>query len=185
MAYRQETQLNDEKQHLTLFDTGPDSLSLVRNVAALRVPVDKIDRIITSHWHSDHTGGLLSFLRLRGKASQESTSTESGSSPCIVDVHPDRPISRGIAPGPTFDKIICALPPDPSFVQIEEAGGTVEKHAEGHAVADGTVWISGEIPRVTTFEIGMLSGVRWIEESLEGSDARGKWVPEHVSTFFF
>jgi len=166
-----ETQVNDERQHLTLFDTGPDSLSLVRNVAALQVPVDKIDRIITSHWHSDHTGGLLSFLRLRA--------TESGSSPCIVDVHPDRPISRGIAPGPTFDKVICAIPPDPSFAQIEEAGGIVEKHAEGHAVAGGTVWISGEIPRVTTFEIGMLSGVRWIEESLEGGDARGKWIPEH------
>lgn len=102
-----------------------------------------------------------------------------------MDVHPDRPISRGIAPGPKFDKVICAIPPDPSFAQIEEAGGTVEKHAEGHAVAGGTVWISGEIPRVTTFEIGMLSGVRWIEESLEGGDARGKWIPEHVSDFFW
>lgn len=97
-----------------------------------------------------------------------------------MDVHPDRPISRGIAPGPTFDKVLCAIPPDPTFTQIEEAGGVLEKHAEGHAVAGRTVWVSGEIPRLTTYEAGMLSAVRWIEGDT-GVDAKGKWVPEHVS----
>lgn len=129
----------------------------------MKIPVDKIERIITSHWHRDHTGGLLSFLHLRTSAPN----------PCVVDVHPDRPYARGIAPGPTYDKVICTLPPDPTFDLIEQAGGVLEKHAEGHAVAGETVWVSGEIPRVTEFESGMLGGMKWME------DKHG-WVKEQV-----
>lgn len=161
-----ETQVNDEPPHLTLFDTGPDSLSLVRNIKALQIPVHEIDRVVFSHWHSDHTGGLLSFLRLRD-------------SPCIVDVHPDRPILRGIAPGPTFQDVICAIPPDPTFTQIVEVGGVVEKHPEAHPVAGNTVWVSGEIARVTKYETGMASAVRWMEHTAaDKGAAEGKWVPE-------
>ncbi|PFH50915.1 hypothetical protein AMATHDRAFT_75304 [Amanita thiersii Skay4041] len=186
-----ETQVNDEKPHLTLFDTGPDSLSLVRNIEALRVPTYDIERVITSHWHSDHTGGLLSFLRLRDaqqkqqQASQQFASeAQPGSggggagavSQCIIDVHPDRPLLRGIAPGPTFDKVICAIPRDPTFSQIEELGGVLERHAEGHVVAGGAVWVSGEIPRVTEWEQGKPGGMRWVEG--EGPNGRGEWVTE-------
>ncbi|KAF8622674.1 hypothetical protein AX15_006780 [Amanita polypyramis BW_CC] len=174
-----ETQVNDGRRHLTLFDTGPDSLSLVRNIAALKVPVHEIDRVITSHWHSDHTGGLLSFLRLRGETLRQQTDQGGAGpiSPCTVDVHPDRPILRGIAPGPMFDKVLCAIPPDPTFAQIEETNGLIEKHPEGHTVAGGTVWASGEIPRVTEFETGMASGVRWVEQL--GGGTKGGWTPEH------
>lgn len=135
----------------------------------MQVPINKIERVITSHWHSDHTGGLLSFLKLRRNVGF------TGSIPCVVDVHPDRPISRGIAPGPNFDKVICALPPDPTFDSITEAGGMVEKHAEGHATAGGTVWVSGEIPRVSAFEDGILGGMRWI-----GDRRAGEWIREQV-----
>ena len=51
------------KPHLTLFDTGPDSSSLVRNLRSLNVPVSDIERVIISHWHADHSGGLISFLK--------------------------------------------------------------------------------------------------------------------------
>ncbi|KAJ7178424.1 beta-lactamase-like protein [Mycena crocata] len=158
-----ETQISGEGPHWTLFDTGPDSQSLVRNVKAMQVPVDNVSRVITSHWHSDHTGGLLSFLKLRSR-SQE----------CIVDCHPNRPISRGMARGPLYDKVFGALPDDPTFEQIEEAGGIVEKHADGHAVAGGGVWVSGEIPRVTSFEGGVPGGKRWVAED------GGKWISDEL-----
>lgn len=125
-----------------------------------------------SHWHSDHTGGLLSFLRLRAKEVRAGQATQ-----CIVDVHPSRPIARGIAPAPNYDKVICALPIDPTFEEIEEAGGVVEKHSEGHTVARGTVWVSGEILRSTEWESGILGGRRWVEELEEG---KGRWTPEQV-----
>ncbi|KAJ7072226.1 hypothetical protein C8F01DRAFT_1103019 [Mycena amicta] len=85
-------------------------------------------------------------------------------SKCVVDCHPDRPISRGMARGPLYDTVFAALPDDPSFEEIATTGGVVEKHAEGHAVADGGVWVSGEIPRITPFEGGVPGGRRWVAE---------------------
>ncbi|THV02358.1 hypothetical protein K435DRAFT_717149 [Dendrothele bispora CBS 962.96] len=162
-----QTQISDTTPELVLFDTGPDSLSLVRNISAMQIPVEKITRVITSHWHSDHTGGLLSFLRLRNSA----TTSETGPvTSCIIDVHPDQPIARGIAPGPTYDTVICRLAPDPSFELIQETGGTLELHDEGHVVAGGTVYVSGEIPRVTEWETGLPGAMRW-------KDGTG-WTPE-------
>lgn len=157
-----------------LFDTGPDSLSLVRNIDAMNVPIEKIDRVVTSHWHSDHTGGLLSFLRLRNSKPRAIVLSK-----CTVDVHPDRPIARGIAPGPGYDNVICALPPDPTFEAIEEVYGHVEMHAEGHGVAGDTVWVSGEIPRVTEYETGILGGMRWVEDDIPGR--KGQWIKDGVS----
>ncbi|KAF5320128.1 hypothetical protein D9611_010274 [Ephemerocybe angulata] len=190
--------LDPAAHYYTLFDTGPDSLSLVRNIRALQVPITKIDRVVTSHWHSDHTGGLLSFLDLRRTCVEDGVTTPpltsagegdiiraqaqsdfDSTSPrefggvvsnCTVDVHPSRPHLRGIAPPPTWKKVLCALPPDPAFDAIEARGGIVEKRDDGHTVAGGTVWISGEVPRVTEWEKGLLGGVRWVKE---GEDAWG------------
>jgi 7,8-dihydropterin-6-yl-methyl-4-(beta-D-ribofuranosyl)aminobenzene 5'-phosphate synthase len=156
-----ETEIAGESSHVVLFDTGPDNFSLVRNIGAMQVPIDRIERVITSHWHADHTGGLLSFLNLR----KNSAIAE----PCIVDTHPNRPFARGISPGPLYDRVIARLPYDPTFEQIEAAGGIVEKHEQGHSVAGGMVWVSGEIPRVTPFETGLPGGKRF--ES-------GSWVSE-------
>ncbi|KAK7005606.1 7, 8-dihydropterin-6-methyl-4--aminobenzene-5'-phosphate synthase [Favolaschia claudopus] len=159
-----ETQISGEEAHLTLFDTGPDTQSLARNVKAMQVPVERISRVITSHWHADHTGGLLSLLDLRKDQGPK----------CIVDCHPDRPISRGMARGPLYDTVFGALPDDPSFQQIEAAGGVVETHVDGHAVAGGGVWVSGEIPRITSFEGGIPGGMRWVEEG------GGHWIADEL-----
>ena len=131
-----------------------------------------------SHWHLDHSGGLLSFLRHRR------AHAPSAASPVVADLHPDRPIARGIAP-PRVGKVIGRLPADPEFAQIAELGAVVEMHAEGHAVAGDTVWVSGEIPRVTHFEGGLPGAVRWVElggDSSAGSGGKpkGKWVKEEV-----
>ncbi|OSC99332.1 hypothetical protein PYCCODRAFT_1446804 [Trametes coccinea BRFM310] len=160
-----ETQVQGSEPRLTLFDTGPDSRSIIRNIEALKLPVERIERIILSHWHSDHSGGMLSFLRHRRAHASPSAP------PCVADLHPDRPIARGIAP--QGGKVIGRLLDDPTFAEIEALGGVVETHAEGHVVAGGAVWVSGEIPRVTHFEGGLPSGVRWVER--EGG---GEWVKE-------
>ena len=72
-------------------------------------------------------------------------------------------------------RVIGRLPSDPTFEEIRALDGVPETHAEGHAVAGGTVWVSGEIPRVTGFEGGLPSGVRWMER-----EGRTEWVPEEV-----
>ncbi|KAH9911837.1 beta-lactamase-like protein [Fomitopsis serialis] len=157
-----ETQIEGEAAHFTLFDTGPDSRAIARNVAALQVDTHKVERIVLSHWHADHSGGMLSFLRIRAQ--------EACRSPCVVDLHPDRPVARGIS---VQGKVIGRMPNDPTFDEIRQLGGVPETHAEGHAVAGSTVWVSGEIPRVTEFETGLPGAVRWTEQ-----EGKTDWVPE-------
>jgi 7,8-dihydropterin-6-yl-methyl-4-(beta-D-ribofuranosyl)aminobenzene 5'-phosphate synthase len=46
-----------------LFDTGTDPEILMHNVRQLKVGLKKIDAIILSHEHRDHTGGLLRIIK--------------------------------------------------------------------------------------------------------------------------
>lgn len=45
-----------------LFDTGTQGDILWHNIKALNVDIDKVDLIVISHLHGDHTGGLASVL---------------------------------------------------------------------------------------------------------------------------
>ena len=128
----------------------------------MQTPVDDVETVILSHWHSDHSGGMLSFLGMRSSGARE----------CIVDLHPDRPEARGIAVPPTFETVICRLPDDPTFEQIENAGGRVRTSRDAHTVAGGTVYVGGEIPRVTPYEGGLLGGMRFLKG--------GGWTSEPV-----
>ncbi len=53
-----------ESEDTTLFDTG-QGLGIINNMAKMGKSVDAIRRIILSHGHYDHTGGLLSVLQNR------------------------------------------------------------------------------------------------------------------------
>ncbi|KAH7339866.1 beta-lactamase-like protein [Rhizoctonia solani] len=168
--------------HRVLFDTGPEPKSIARNLAALRTPVESIGRIVLSHWHRDHSGGIIAALEqialARAKKRAESGHSDANSPSVVVDLHPDRPIARGIA-SPSTGKVICRLPEDPTHSDVLAAGGMVETHSEGHLVAGNSVWVSGEIPRVTSFETGLLGGVRWREfHSTASEETRSEWVPE-------
>jgi 7,8-dihydropterin-6-yl-methyl-4-(beta-D-ribofuranosyl)aminobenzene 5'-phosphate synthase len=48
-----------------LFDVGHKGGILMWNIHALGIDVDKIEKVILSHAHQDHTGGLVSFLKAR------------------------------------------------------------------------------------------------------------------------
>ncbi|KAG9316706.1 hypothetical protein JVU11DRAFT_2766 [Chiua virens] len=137
-----ETHVDGWDKRLILFDAGPDSKSIVRNATAMQARVDDVETVILSHWHSDHSGGILAFLE-----------------------------ARGIAVPPTYETIIGRLPDDPTFDQIEHAGGRVRTSKVAHTIAGGTVYVSGEIPRVTPFEAGLLGGVRFLREE-------GRWISE-------
>ena len=166
----------------------------------MQTPVESIERLVLYHWHSDHSGGILSFLKYRNSvldlkaSSHPATPTiNTNASQFIVDLHPDRPIARGIAP-PPGDKVLCRLAEDPKFEEIEALGARVEKFREPHIVAGGTVYVSGEIPRITRFEEGLFGGRRWVEDlgesegvdEDEGESKKGKpgWIAEPVSLFF-
>jgi 7,8-dihydropterin-6-yl-methyl-4-(beta-D-ribofuranosyl)aminobenzene 5'-phosphate synthase len=46
-----------------LFDTGSDGTLLLENMARLQIDPGRIDIVVLSHIHKDHTGGLMGLLR--------------------------------------------------------------------------------------------------------------------------
>lgn len=52
-----------------LFDTGGDSETLLYNMEKLGIDAKKIDTIVLSHIHGDHTGGLSGILEINSNVS--------------------------------------------------------------------------------------------------------------------
>jgi len=48
-----------------LFDTGA-GLTLVQNARALKIDLTRVDAVVLSHGHYDHSGGLKDLLQLTG-----------------------------------------------------------------------------------------------------------------------
>ena len=44
-----------------LFDTGWDENTVLHNAEILRKDLSKVEKVVLSHWHFDHTGGLLAL----------------------------------------------------------------------------------------------------------------------------
>lgn len=83
----------------------------------------------------------------------------------VVDLHPDRPVYRGMA----SPERIVSIEADPTFEELTAAGAIVEKSDEPHTVLDDMFLVSGEIPRVTKYEQGLKGSVRWDPEAKDWS----------------
>jgi 7,8-dihydropterin-6-yl-methyl-4-(beta-D-ribofuranosyl)aminobenzene 5'-phosphate synthase len=90
-----------------------------------------------------------------------------GSEPVVVDLHPDRPAYRGFMAG--LNPV--SMQADPTFAEVEAAGGKVEKNADPHTVLDDMFLVSGMIPKVAGYEKGVLNGIRFETE-------KGAWVKD-------
>ena len=66
----------DGRRHHVMFDTSLTSHVLLHNLRALGRSVDQLDRVVLSHGHPDHFGGLMGLLNARQH-------------PLEVVVHPD------------------------------------------------------------------------------------------------
>ncbi len=58
---------NNFSQNYLLFDTGGSGNILIHNINKIKIDLLKINKIIISHNHSDHTGGLSEILRRNSK----------------------------------------------------------------------------------------------------------------------
>ncbi|PYI02098.1 metallo-beta-lactamase superfamily protein [Aspergillus sclerotiicarbonarius CBS 121057] len=159
------TATKDGKQHTVLFDAGPEGGSWEGNVRRLGLGLEEVEVVMLSHWHRDHSGGLKRAIEMISDAKK---ATGSSTKPTI-DLHPDRPDYRGMAIG---EKII-SLQADPTFAELEEAGGIVKKYTEGHTILDDFFYISGEIPRRTPYETGLKGGMRYDKDE-------GDWFSDEM-----
>ncbi|KAI6086599.1 Metallo-hydrolase/oxidoreductase [Hypoxylon rubiginosum] len=151
------TVTKDGKSHSLLFDAGPEEAVWERNVTRLGLDPSGIERIVLSHWHRDHSGGILSAVRMIEAAKKDLSGVEREK--VVVDLYPDRPDYRGV-----MVQQPISLEADPSFAEIEDAGATVFKSGDVHTALDDTFLISGAIPRRTTYEGGIRGGIRFTPE---------------------
>jgi 7,8-dihydropterin-6-yl-methyl-4-(beta-D-ribofuranosyl)aminobenzene 5'-phosphate synthase len=171
--------MGDSKSVL-LFDTGPTATIWEANVRRLGIRLELIDIIVLSHWHKDHSGiqsltqihfyllitqgGMIRAVEMISAARK----SVAKSAPVVVDLHPDRPAFRGFR----TPMGIISLQADPSFDELEVAGARVNTNAQTHVVGNGSFLISGEIPRTTAYEVGLLRGMRfehgkgWVEDEM-------------------
>jgi len=143
-----------------LFDSGPEPYALERNADRLGFDLAKVDCAVISHGHFDHAGGMLKALELM--------TAESGGKKVPVHVNPGMFHKRADSDSPDGSYLPLADVPSPE--QLRDAGAEVINSPESRLVQEDTVFISGEIPRVTAYEKGLPTQVRLDEE--------GKWIPD-------
>ncbi|OWT36218.1 metallo-beta-lactamase superfamily protein [Cryptococcus neoformans Bt1] len=169
-----------ENTYSVLLDSGPEPKTIERNVAAMSVDLTQLDAVVLSHWHRDHSGGIVRVLELRqAQLAQQERQERQGQAKIKIDLHPSRPIRRGIARRPNPEPF-CNLPADPSFDEIKAAGGEIDLHDEPHEIVVCStsggggektgVGVSGEIKRVVDYEKGVLGGVRWEKDESTGEE---------------
>ena len=117
-----------------LFDTGPSDL-LLANADALGVDLTRLEAIVLSHGHYDHTGGLPA---VRARAPQAKLFLHPAGVEPKFSAHADGP------PRP-------AGMTEPTLQVVREAGAAVTWTREPTEVLP-SVFATGEIPRATAFE---------------------------------
>ncbi|KAG0311989.1 hypothetical protein BGZ99_009791 [Dissophora globulifera] len=157
------TGIKGDIEHRMLFDTGPQPANFLENAKRLEIEFEKIEVIVLSHWHVDHSGGMMAAVDKIREARH-------GLSPVVVDLHPDRPDQRGVCltkpgDGPPELAEYVAWGKDPSFEGLEKAGAKVAKNVLAHTICEGFFGVSGVIPRRTSYETGIPNHARWSDDN--------------------
>ena len=127
------------KSYAVLFDTGISPEGVVINAERMGLNLKEIEAVILSHGHLDHCGGLLKVVEAVNKENL----------PIIV--HEDMFKTRGTA---NLDGTVRKSPSFPTENLVKPVKYVRTK--EPSTLADNTILVTGEIPRKTDFEKGLL-----------------------------
>ncbi len=148
------------KEHTLLFDTGPDEWVFERNVNRLGADLGLIEGMVLSHGHWDHAGAMPRALDL--------ITQRNGGQAVPTYMHPGMFRTRATK-GP--DGKMRPLEDVPSIELLNGRGADVISTSEPQSVLDRMFYVSGEIPRRTSFEEGMPGQFR---RTVDGSG----WEPD-------
>lgn len=144
--------LGDRKQTL-VFDAGPDGATFLRNANILGIDFAAVQSVVLSHGHWDHAGGLVSAIESIARARPAQRAE------CYV--HPGMFRQRA-ARRPNGDFSVHA--PIPDARELADAGAEVISTREPRVAGGGAFYVSGEIPRLTKYEVGVPGHVRRSED---------------------
>lgn len=130
--------LVETRQETLLFDTG-QGFTLLHNAQSLGKDLRVVDRLVLSHGHFDHTGGLPAFLGIHG--------------PCDIVAHPEILSERfwAIPGGGVEEPLSIGLPWRESYLSTR--GARFQWHREFTEISEN-VFVTGEVPRTSGFETG-------------------------------
>ncbi|HEY5024202.1 MAG TPA: MBL fold metallo-hydrolase [Acidimicrobiales bacterium] len=142
------------RRRSVLYDAGLGRDTAVHNLDVLEMPAGDLRAIVLSHGHADHHAGLEGVVRRLGRPGL----------PLVL--HPDAWRQRRVV-FPTGGEL--RLPP-PSRGDLEAEGVEVVEERGPSLLLDGTVLVSGQTERTTTFELGF--------PIQEARTAAGEWEPD-------
>jgi 7,8-dihydropterin-6-yl-methyl-4-(beta-D-ribofuranosyl)aminobenzene 5'-phosphate synthase len=141
---------------MVLFANGPEEDAWDCNAKRLGGNLASIEMVHLSHWHQDHSGGMLRAIEtIAAVKSSQSTASK----PVVVDVdlHPNRPDYRGFV----LKGKLVSFPADPTWEEIDKAGAFVSRSSEVQTALDDMFLISRYIRGVTSYETGLVSGIQY------------------------
>ena len=138
-----------DERRMVLFDTGPEEYAFERNATRLGVDLGQVDSVVLSHGHWDHAGAMLIALgAIRSRNGARAT-------PCYL--HPGMFRARASR---RPNGSVWPMESIPSVKELESFGAACVVTTEPQDLYDGMFWVSGEIPRVTSFERGLPGHLR-------------------------
>jgi 7,8-dihydropterin-6-yl-methyl-4-(beta-D-ribofuranosyl)aminobenzene 5'-phosphate synthase len=130
--------------HTVLFDSGPEADTFARNTQRLGIDLGIVESVILSHGHWDHAGGMLRAIdMIRADGSHRDLP---------YYAHPDMFRTRG-RQLPNGEML--PMEDVPSIEELAAHGARVISTREPQTFLDDMFYVSGEIPRVTSFEQGL------------------------------
>lgn len=147
-----------EKRHKLLFDAGPTGSVFLGNCKNLGVALDEVEEVAISHGHWDHMGALIDAM----------DAITGGKRKVNCHVNPGMFHERGCK---LSDGRVVPFEKVPSVSQLTEHGATVINDYDERTILDDYFYLSGEIDRVTSFELGR-------QDHLSKTAESAQWEPD-------